>query len=126
MNCLSLGPLSNGFEEREETIKNGETRTKLLKFGTKLILGAAPQHGTRRIVAWTSRSAAGSNSHTRRYLPALYFGLSVHLNVRPFQAPSLPGDAVLPGSSRVNHVSNDDQECSRPVEITQTRSPLFS
>lgn len=45
---------------------------------------------------------------------------------RPFQAPSLPGDAVLPRSSPVNHVGNDDEECSRPVEITQTQSPLFS
>jgi putative SOS response-associated peptidase YedK len=30
-----------------------------------------------------------------------------------------------PLSSRVNHVGNDDEECSRPVEIAQTQPDLF-
>jgi putative SOS response-associated peptidase YedK len=30
-----------------------------------------------------------------------------------------------PVSSRVNHVGNDDEECSRPVEIAQTQPDLF-
>jgi putative SOS response-associated peptidase YedK len=30
-----------------------------------------------------------------------------------------------PVSSRINHVVNDDEECSRPVEITQSQNPLF-
>jgi len=40
-----------------------------------------------------------------------------------------PYDARLmrcyPVSSRVNHVANDDAECSRPVEITQAQNSLF-
>ena len=30
-----------------------------------------------------------------------------------------------PVSSRVNHVANDDEECSKPVEIAQIQSRLF-
>jgi putative SOS response-associated peptidase YedK len=30
-----------------------------------------------------------------------------------------------PVSSRVNHVSNDDEECSRPVEIAENQNRLF-
>jgi len=41
-----------------------------------------------------------------------------------------PCDARLmrchPVSSRVNHVANDDAECSKPVELAQTQSGLFS
>ena len=41
-----------------------------------------------------------------------------------------PFDAMLmrcyPVSSRVNHVVNDDEECSRPVEPVQTQNSLFS
>jgi putative SOS response-associated peptidase YedK len=31
-----------------------------------------------------------------------------------------------PVSSRVNHVGNDDEECSRPMELSQTQNQLFS
>jgi putative SOS response-associated peptidase YedK len=41
-----------------------------------------------------------------------------------------PYDARLmrcfPVSTRINHVANDDGECSRPVEVAQTQSHLFS
>jgi putative SOS response-associated peptidase YedK len=41
-----------------------------------------------------------------------------------------PYDARLmrcyPVSSRVNHVANDDEECSRSVEIAEVQNPLFS
>ena len=41
-----------------------------------------------------------------------------------------PYDARLmrcyPVSTRINHVVNDDEECSRPVEVAQTQSRLFS
>jgi putative SOS response-associated peptidase YedK len=41
-----------------------------------------------------------------------------------------PCDARLmkchPVSSRVNHVANDDAECSKPVELDQIQSGLFS
>jgi putative SOS response-associated peptidase YedK len=30
-----------------------------------------------------------------------------------------------PVSNRINHVANDDEECSRPVEITQEQNSLF-
>jgi putative SOS response-associated peptidase YedK len=40
-----------------------------------------------------------------------------------------PCDARLmrcyPVSSRVNHVGNDDEECSRPVEMVQSQDRLF-
>ena len=40
-----------------------------------------------------------------------------------------PYDARLmrcyPVSNRVNHVGNDDEECSRPVEIAEAQSSLF-
>jgi putative SOS response-associated peptidase YedK len=31
-----------------------------------------------------------------------------------------------PVSTRLNHVANDDEECSRPVEISNVQNPLFS
>jgi putative SOS response-associated peptidase YedK len=40
-----------------------------------------------------------------------------------------PYDARLmrcyPVSTRINHVANDDEECSRPVEITEAQNRLF-
>jgi len=40
-----------------------------------------------------------------------------------------PYDARLmrcyPVSTRVNHVGNDDPECSRPVEVVETQDRLF-
>jgi putative SOS response-associated peptidase YedK len=40
-----------------------------------------------------------------------------------------PYDARLmrcyPVSSRVNHVANDDDECSRPVEVVEAQDRLF-
>jgi hypothetical protein len=37
-----------------------------------------------------------------------------------------PAHAVLPMSNRVNHVGNDDEECSCPMEITKTEHRLFA
>ena len=41
-----------------------------------------------------------------------------------------PYDARLmrcyPVSSRVNHAGNDDEECSRPIELSQIQNPLFA
>ena len=41
-----------------------------------------------------------------------------------------PYDARLmrcyPVSSRVNHVANDDEECSRPIEVAEAQNRLFS
>jgi putative SOS response-associated peptidase YedK len=30
-----------------------------------------------------------------------------------------------PVSTRINHVANDDEECSAPVELAQTQNTLF-
>jgi len=32
----------------------------------------------------------------------------------------------FPVSTRINHVANDDDECSRPVELDQMQDRLFS
>jgi putative SOS response-associated peptidase YedK len=41
-----------------------------------------------------------------------------------------PFDAGLmrsyPVSTRINHVANDDEECSRPVEVAQIQKHLFA
>jgi len=34
-------------------------------------------------------------------------------------------NAELPVSSRVNHLANDDEECSTPVELAQIQNRLF-
>jgi len=31
-----------------------------------------------------------------------------------------------PVGTRINHVANDDEECSAPVELAQTQNRLFS
>jgi putative SOS response-associated peptidase YedK len=31
-----------------------------------------------------------------------------------------------PVSTRINHAANDEEECSRPVEITEPQNQLFS
>jgi putative SOS response-associated peptidase YedK len=50
-------------------------------------------------------------------------------NVTEVSALLKPYDAQLmrcyPVSTRINQVANDDEECSRPVAITQIQSPLF-
>jgi putative SOS response-associated peptidase YedK len=45
--------------------------------------------------------------------------------LKPYDAHSMRCYLV---SSRVNHVGNDDEECSRPVEVaeTQTQNQLFA
>jgi putative SOS response-associated peptidase YedK len=51
-------------------------------------------------------------------------------NVQVISEMLRPCDARLmrcyPVSTRINHVANDDEECSRPVEIAQTQNSLFS
>ncbi len=41
-----------------------------------------------------------------------------------------PYDARLmryyPVSARINHVANDDEECSRPVEVGEMQNHLFA
>ena len=41
-----------------------------------------------------------------------------------------PYDALMmrcyPVSTRVNHVANDDEECSRPVELAHIQNRLFA
>jgi putative SOS response-associated peptidase YedK len=42
--------------------------------------------------------------------------------LKPYDARQM---RCYPVSSRVNHVANDDEECSHPVEITQAQNRLF-
>jgi putative SOS response-associated peptidase YedK len=41
----------------------------------------------------------------------------------PFDAKSMRSYAV---STRINYVANDDEECSRPVEVAETQNQLFA
>jgi len=43
--------------------------------------------------------------------------------LKPYDARSMQ---CYPGSTRINHVEHDDEECSRPVEIAEARDRLFS
>jgi putative SOS response-associated peptidase YedK len=51
-------------------------------------------------------------------------------NVAAISEMLKPYDARMmrcyPVSTRINHVGNDDEECSRPVEVAQTQDSLFS
>jgi putative SOS response-associated peptidase YedK len=42
--------------------------------------------------------------------------------LKPYDARMM---RAYPVSPRVNHVANDDQECSRPVEVVETQDRLF-
>ena len=42
--------------------------------------------------------------------------------LKPFDARPM---RCYPVSTRINHVANDDEECSAPVEFTETQSRLF-
>jgi putative SOS response-associated peptidase YedK len=42
--------------------------------------------------------------------------------LKPYEARLM---RCYPVSTRINHVANDDEECSRPVEIAQTQNSLF-
>jgi putative SOS response-associated peptidase YedK len=42
--------------------------------------------------------------------------------LKPYDARTM---RCYPVSSRVNHVVNDDEECSTPVELTETQAGLF-
>ena len=43
--------------------------------------------------------------------------------LKPYDASQMQ---FYPVSSRVNHVTNDDEECSRRVEITEAQNRLFA
>ena len=43
--------------------------------------------------------------------------------LKPYDARSMRG---YPVSTRVNHVANDSEECSLPVELAQVQNRLFS
>jgi len=42
--------------------------------------------------------------------------------LKPYDAQAVRCYAV---STRINHVGNDDEECSRPVEIAEAQNRLF-
>jgi putative SOS response-associated peptidase YedK len=43
--------------------------------------------------------------------------------LKPYDAKAM---RCYPVSTRINHVANDDEECSRPVELAQVQDRLFS
>jgi putative SOS response-associated peptidase YedK len=43
--------------------------------------------------------------------------------LKPFDARLM---RCYPVSTRVNHVASDDEECSRPVEVAEVQTRLFS
>jgi putative SOS response-associated peptidase YedK len=43
--------------------------------------------------------------------------------LKPYDARAMRS---YPVGSRVNHVANDDEECSRRVELSETQNQLFS
>jgi putative SOS response-associated peptidase YedK len=43
--------------------------------------------------------------------------------LKPYDAHAM---RTYPVSTRINHVENDDEDCSRRVEITEDQNPLFS
>jgi putative SOS response-associated peptidase YedK len=43
--------------------------------------------------------------------------------MKPYDANSIQ---CYPISTRINHVANDDEECSRPVEFAEIQNRLFS
>jgi hypothetical protein len=45
MTCIASGRLGNDFEEREEQMQNGNTKTKLIKVGTKFKAGGGESFG---------------------------------------------------------------------------------
>jgi putative SOS response-associated peptidase YedK len=42
--------------------------------------------------------------------------------LKPFDAGLM---RCYPVSTRINHVANDDEECSRPVELTELQDNLY-
>ena len=51
-------------------------------------------------------------------------------NIEAVSEMLMPVDARLmrcyPISTRINHVANDDEECSAPVELAEIQNRLFS
>jgi len=43
--------------------------------------------------------------------------------LKPYDASAM---RCYPVSTRINHVANDDEECSRPVDITEAQNRLFA
>ena len=43
--------------------------------------------------------------------------------LKPYDAKSM---RCYPVTTRINHVANDDEDCSRPVEPMQAENSLFS
>jgi len=55
--------------------------------------------------------------------PGMRDGVAASELLKPYDARLMRG---YPISSRINHVANDDAECSAPVELAQIQNSLFS
>jgi putative SOS response-associated peptidase YedK len=54
--------------------------------------------------------------------PGMNDGGAVSELLKPYDARMM---RCYPVSTRINHVANDDEECSAPVELAQVQSRLF-
>jgi putative SOS response-associated peptidase YedK len=63
------------------------------------------------------------NSYDLRLDPGMRDGAEASEWLKPYDARLMQ---CIPISMRINHVGNDDKECSAPVELGQTESRLFS
>jgi putative SOS response-associated peptidase YedK len=61
-------------------------------------------------------------SHDLWLDPGMQNVASISELLKPYDTHSM---RCYPVSRRINHVANDDAECSRPVELAQTQSRLF-
>jgi len=59
---------------------------------------------------------------TATIYPAMQNVTAVSELLKPFDARLM---RCYPGSTRINSVVNEDQECSRPVDITEPQNQLF-
>jgi putative SOS response-associated peptidase YedK len=48
---------------------------------------------------------------------------AVSVLLKPFDARLM---GCYPVSTRINHMTNDDEDCSRPVELAETQNWLFA
>jgi putative SOS response-associated peptidase YedK len=55
--------------------------------------------------------------------PGMNDGATASELLKPFDARLM---RCYPVSTRINRVANDDEECSRPVEVVETQDRLFS
>jgi putative SOS response-associated peptidase YedK len=62
------------------------------------------------------------DSYDRCLDPGMNDGATASEQLKPFDARLM---RCYPVSARINRVANDDEECSRPVEVGEMQTRLF-